>query len=61
MEPTEVPGRIRWHSGPLALHFAICRAMREIVLGATPAVGFTRRAQSALAELRKELGPLADP
>jgi ATP-dependent Lhr-like helicase len=61
VEPTERRGRIRWHSGPLALHFALCRAMREIVLGATPAVRFTRRAESAIAEIRKELAPLADP
>jgi ATP-dependent Lhr-like helicase len=61
VEPTELPGRIRWRSGPLPLHFALCRAMREIILGATPAVGFTRRAQSAIADLRKALAPLADP
>jgi ATP-dependent Lhr-like helicase len=61
VEPTELPGRIRWHSGPHALHFALCRAMRKIALGATPAVEFTRRAASAIAELRKEFAPLADP
>jgi ATP-dependent Lhr-like helicase len=61
VEPTELSGRIRWHSGPLALDFTLCRAMREIVLGAAPAVEFTRRAQSAIAEIRQELAPLADP
>jgi ATP-dependent Lhr-like helicase len=61
VEPTELPGRIRWHSGPLALHFSLCRAMREIVLGASPAVQLSRRAKSAIAETRQELAPLADP
>ncbi|HKX71304.1 MAG TPA: hypothetical protein VJM75_08760 [Acidimicrobiales bacterium] len=60
VEPTETPGRIRWQSTPLALRFQICRAMREVVLGSTPSVQLTRRAESALAEARTELAPVAD-
>jgi ATP-dependent Lhr-like helicase len=60
VEPTETPGRIRWHSAPFALRFQISRAMREVVLGSNPGVQLTRRAESALAEARAELAPLAD-
>jgi hypothetical protein len=59
-EAERTPGRIRWQSGPLALRFQICRAMREVVLGASPNVQLTRRAESALAETRTELAPVAD-
>jgi len=60
VEPTGTPGRIRWQSAPFALRFQICRAMREVVLGSTPSVQLTRRAESALVEARTELAPVAD-
>jgi len=60
VEPTETPGRARWHSAPLALHFRLCRAMRHVVLGATPGIHLTGRAQAALTAIRNQLAPLAD-
>jgi ATP-dependent helicase Lhr and Lhr-like helicase len=59
--PTGRPGRIRWQSGPVALGFQLCRAMREVVLGATPAGQLTERAESQLESVRAELEGLADP
>ena len=61
VESTYRPGRIRWQSGPIGLGFQLCRAMREVVLGSTPTVQFTRRAESQLEDARAELKPVADP
>ena len=48
VEEAEGRGRARWQSQPAPLSFALCRAMREVVLGADPPVGLTGRAVRAL-------------
>ncbi|UKA76471.1 DEAD/DEAH box helicase [Arthrobacter sp. FW306-07-I] len=45
-------GSSRWQSGSVAESYAIMRAMREILLGATPDVQISKRAQEHLPQLR---------
>lgn len=48
-------GRARWlTSGVGGLSFSIARAMRDVLLGADPPAGLTRRASSVLAGLRSD-------
>ncbi|MBP2334561.1 ATP-dependent Lhr-like helicase [Saccharothrix coeruleofusca] len=54
VEPSDLPGRARWGGGSGGLSFAITRGMREVLLGADPpGVVLTRRARTALADLRE--------
>lgn len=54
VEPVESGGRARWGGVGLTrtASYELTRAAREIVLGATPPVGLTRRAESTLARVR---------
>ncbi|SCE83374.1 ATP-dependent helicase Lhr and Lhr-like helicase [Micromonospora haikouensis] len=62
VEPADEGGRARWTgSGAGGLSFALCQAMREVVLGATPPVSLTRRAASRLAEIRAQHRDNAHP
>ncbi|MFI5616287.1 DEAD/DEAH box helicase [Streptomyces sp. NPDC051567] len=56
VEPVETGGRARWGGlGPgRATSYELTRAVREVLLGATPPVVLTRRAQGALAQAREE-------
>ncbi|MFC8671180.1 DEAD/DEAH box helicase [Streptomyces griseorubiginosus] len=60
VEPVEGGGRARW--GGIGLtrttSYELTRAAREILLGATPPVRLTRRAESALARVRDESAEL---
>ncbi|WNV90385.1 DEAD/DEAH box helicase [Umezawaea sp. Da 62-37] len=57
VEPSDLPGRARWGGGEQGLSFAITRGMRDVLLGTDPAgVTLTRRAQTALGDLRKHHG-----
>lgn len=48
-------GKALWTSTQVSgLSFALTRAMREVLLGATPSVGLTTRASNALADVRDE-------
>jgi ATP-dependent Lhr-like helicase len=55
VEPADAGGRARWLSaGVGGLSFEITRAMREVLLGASPPVALTRRAEGVLAGLRSD-------
>ncbi len=55
VEPTDRGGRARWLSaGDGSVSFTMTRAMREVLLGADPAVPLTRRAQERLAAIRAD-------
>ncbi|MFI8182471.1 DEAD/DEAH box helicase [Actinacidiphila glaucinigra] len=58
VEPADGGGVAKWMNGGVAgLSYALTRAMREILLGATPSVTLTRRAEACLAEVRENEGP----
>ncbi|MET8456604.1 DEAD/DEAH box helicase [Streptomyces parvulus] len=56
VEPVESGGRARWGGVGLGrtTSYELVQAAREVLLGATPAVRLTRRAESALARVRDE-------
>ncbi len=56
VEPVESGGRARWGGiGPdRASSYELTRAARDVLLGSTPPVGLTRRAESTLARVRDE-------
>ncbi|MEV7982571.1 DEAD/DEAH box helicase [Streptomyces sp. NPDC086519] len=56
VEPVESGGRARWGGVGLTRtsSYELARAARDILLGATPPVRLTRRAESALARVRDE-------
>ncbi|MGI5198562.1 DEAD/DEAH box helicase [Streptomyces sp. CA-288835] len=60
VEPVESGGRARWGGVGLTrtASYELTRAAREILLGATPPVTLTRRAESALARVRDESAEL---
>ncbi|WP_432061643.1 DEAD/DEAH box helicase [Streptomyces sp. S1] len=58
VEPVENGGVAKWSSGSVAgLSHSLTRAMREVLLGADPPVGLTRRAEVCLEEWRVEEAP----
>lgn len=55
VEPVEGGGVAKWTAGGTAgLSHALCRAMREVLLGADPPAALTRRAETCLRTLRDE-------
>jgi ATP-dependent Lhr-like helicase len=62
VEPADSGGRARWLSaGAGGLSFEIARAMRDVLLGASPPATLTRRAEGVLAGLRSDgIGRVAD-
>ncbi|MFI8092604.1 DEAD/DEAH box helicase [Streptomyces sp. NPDC086080] len=56
VEPVESGGRARWGGIGLArtCSYELTRAARDVLLGSTPPVGLTRRAESTLARVRDE-------
>ncbi|MCK9876538.1 DEAD/DEAH box helicase [Frankia sp. Ag45/Mut15] len=55
VEPADRGGRARWLSSTdTGLSFELTRAMRDVLLGADPAVPLTRRAQERLATVRAD-------
>ncbi|MFJ5178868.1 DEAD/DEAH box helicase [Streptomyces griseoviridis] len=61
VEPVESGGRARWGGVGLArtTSYELTRAARDVLLGATPAVRLTRRAEGALARVRDEAAEVA--
>ncbi|MFC7965839.1 DEAD/DEAH box helicase [Streptomyces cinereoruber] len=58
VEPVESGGVAKWSSGSVAgLSHSLTRAMREVLIGADPPVGLTRRAEVCLQEWRVEEAP----
>ncbi|MER5927692.1 DEAD/DEAH box helicase [Streptomyces mirabilis] len=57
VEAAESGGVAKWQTGTArGLSYELTQAMREVLLGADPKVGLTRRAQAALRELRESEG-----
>lgn len=54
VEPSEAAGRMRWTTGASPLSFELCRAQRDVLLGAQPQVTLSRRANAGLLRLREE-------
>lgn len=56
VEPVETGGRARWGGVGLArtASYELTRAARDVLLGATPPVRLTRRAEHVLARVREE-------
>ncbi|MFJ7409430.1 DEAD/DEAH box helicase [Streptomyces sp. NPDC098077] len=63
VEPVDGGGKARWGGVGLSRtsSHALTRAAREVMLGATPRVAFTRRADGALDQLRAKGEELVDP
>ncbi|MFD4341535.1 DEAD/DEAH box helicase [Streptomyces anulatus] len=63
VEPADGGGKARWGGVGLSRtsSHALTRAAREVMLGATPRVAFTRRADGALDQLRAKGEELVDP
>lgn len=53
-------GKVRWPSEPIVESFSLCRAQRDVLLGADPEVRLSRRAQQRLDGLREELADVVD-
>jgi len=53
--------RVQWPSEPIAESFALVRAQREVLLGATPEVDLSRRASARIEALRAEMAGTVDP
>ncbi|MET8349022.1 DEAD/DEAH box helicase [Micromonospora sp. NPDC005206] len=56
VEPTDIPGRSLWQGMTPPQSFELSRAQRDVLLGATPDAGLSKRATTALAKLREEAG-----
>ncbi|MFF3561405.1 DEAD/DEAH box helicase [Streptomyces sp. NPDC002574] len=58
VEPADGGGVAKWMNGGVTgLSYALTQAMREILLGVTPSVTLTRRAEACLADVRENEGP----
>ena len=53
-------GKVRWPSSPIAEGFELVRASRDVLLGATPEVNFSKRSIALLATIREEMGSTVD-
>ncbi|MGW2110775.1 DEAD/DEAH box helicase [Streptomyces sp. NPDC001948] len=63
VEPVDGGGKARWGGAGLSRtgSRALTRAAREVLLGKTPPVAFTRRADSALDQVREKAAELVHP
>ncbi|TKA04750.1 DEAD/DEAH box helicase [Actinacidiphila oryziradicis] len=62
VEPVDGGGKAKWNSGGLPMaSFDLARAAREVLLGQTPPVALTKRAEGALAQLREESAETVHP
>ncbi|MFD5186886.1 DEAD/DEAH box helicase [Streptomyces sp. NPDC058357] len=63
VEPVDGGGKARWGGAGLSRtgSHALTRAAREVLLGETPPVAFTRRAESALGQVREKAAELVHP
>jgi ATP-dependent Lhr-like helicase len=55
-----VKGKVRWPSAPIPDSFALMRASRAVLLGSTPAVTFSKRAEAMLTSVRQDLADSVD-
>ncbi|MFI9462627.1 DEAD/DEAH box helicase [Streptomyces xiamenensis] len=62
VEPVDGGGKARWGGGmSRTMSFALTRAAREVLLGATPPVRLTRRAVRTLAQVREDGAEFVHP
>ncbi|MER0482647.1 DEAD/DEAH box helicase [Streptomyces sp. Edi2] len=63
VEPVDGGGRARWGGGSFArgASYELSQAAREVLLGATPPVALTRRAEGALTQARQGCSELVHP
>ncbi|MEE1841898.1 DEAD/DEAH box helicase [Streptomyces sp. NPDC088190] len=63
VEPVDGGGKARWGGAGLSRtgSHALTRAAREVLLGETPPVAFTRRAESVLGQVREKAAELVHP
>ncbi|WP_432146410.1 DEAD/DEAH box helicase [Streptomyces sp. bgisy084] len=63
VEPVDGGGRARWGGGSIAraASYELSQAAREVLLGATPPVALTRRAEGALTQAREASSELVHP
>ncbi|WP_436786723.1 DEAD/DEAH box helicase [Yinghuangia sp. YIM S10712] len=63
VEPVDGGGRAKWNAVGAALgaSYELSRAAREVLLGGTPPVSLTRRAETALAQARDKAADLVHP
>lgn len=54
VEPSDTQARMRWVGEGAPLSFALCRAQRDVLLGADPSVTLSGRAEQALSEMRDD-------
>lgn len=54
VEPAALPGKSRWLGDGPPMHFALAQAVRRVLLEGLPEQLLSRRAQTALSELRSE-------
>lgn len=59
VEPSQGHASMRWMSDSLPQHFELCRAKRDVILGATPAVTVSKRGLEAFESVRGEWSLLA--
>lgn len=60
VEPSAQQGKSRWFGAGPPLHYEFCQAVLEVLAGTGPAVRLSRRAQSAIGDLRSDYA-WADP
>jgi len=60
VEPSAQQGKSRWFGAGQPLHYEFCQAVLEVLAGTEPAVALSKRARSALADLRSQYA-WADP
>lgn len=60
VEPSAQQGKSRWFGAGQPLHYEFCQAVLEVLAGTEPAVALSRRAKSALGNLRSQYA-WADP
>ena len=53
-------GKVRWPSAPIAEGFELVRASRDVLLGATPEVNFSKRSIALLATIREDMDSTVD-
>lgn len=54
VEPSAELGKTRWLGGGVALHYALCQAIKRVLTGTDPAGRLSQRARDALAATRAE-------
>ena len=54
VEPSDISAKMRWMGDTAPLSFSLCRAVRDVLLGADPDLTISKRATEALVKIRAE-------